>query len=130
VPSNATKLNIKAIRDRFNGSSLEMKFDNLAEALNLRPTLRRSERWSATCKKLDQEYYHGHHQENVDKSAQRVRAHESQQPQNQQNHKNRPKHVLTSLVIETNPGLMTLLLIHGSNLELHVGASQLLQGTL
>jgi hypothetical protein len=93
VPSNATKLNIKAIRDRFNGSSLQMKFDKVADAPLTAANVRRSEGWSATREKLDQEYDHGHHQENVDKSAQRVRTYKSQQPQDQQNHKNGPKHV-------------------------------------
>src|SRR6185437_5871275 len=91
VPST-TKLNISAIRDLFNGSSLN-GIRCVAAIVCPAGFPRRSERWSASRKQLDQQYHYRHHQQNVDESAQCVRAHQSQQPQDQQNHENCPKHV-------------------------------------
>ncbi len=51
-----------------------------------------SERRSAPAEEIDQQDHNGEHQENVNEATERVRAHQTQQPQHQENYKNRPKH--------------------------------------
>jgi hypothetical protein len=51
-----------------------------------------SDGWSAAGYQLDQQYHDRDYQKNVNEPAQGVRTNESEQPQNQENHKNRPKH--------------------------------------
>jgi hypothetical protein len=45
---------------------------------------------------LQEKYDERNHEQNVDESTQRVGTDDSQQPQNQKDHKDCPKHVLTS----------------------------------
>jgi hypothetical protein len=94
LPSNATKPTITA-NDRFKCSSF-MKSLNLLtgprSARQISLAKLASDGWSAAGYQLDQQYHDRDYQKNVDETAHGVRTDESEQPQNQENHKNRPKH--------------------------------------
>jgi hypothetical protein len=55
-----------------------------------------SNNWPAARNQLQEKYDERNHEQNVDESTQRVGTDDSQQPQNQKDHKDCPKHVLTS----------------------------------
>src|ERR1700682_4141931 len=54
--------------------------------------------WPSPLNHSDQHNYDRQHQQKVNKSAERVRAHHSQEPQNHQDYRNRPKQVHFSLL--------------------------------
>jgi hypothetical protein len=47
---------------------------------------------SAAGQQVNHQHYDSEHQQQVDEATHRVTRYQSNQPQNQQNHKNRPKH--------------------------------------
>jgi hypothetical protein len=54
--------------------------------------IRNSDNRSAALDQLDQQNHQRKHQQNMDEPAKRIRTHESNRPQNEQDYKDRPKH--------------------------------------
>jgi hypothetical protein len=53
---------------------------------------------SAAANQINQQHHQGYHEEQVNKSAQRVTRNDPHQPQDQKNYEDCPKHVCASLV--------------------------------
>jgi hypothetical protein len=96
-PSSATRLNV-AIKNLFTCSSLGDGSTYEYCPGFTRPQQNSLDRRPATGDQLNQQYNDCNNEKNVDVTAQGVSTDQSQQPQNQQDHKNRPQHKITSSV--------------------------------
>lgn len=68
-----------------------------------RAGLTRSKHWSAAGNQLDEQYHQRQNQQQMNESSQRVGSNNSQQPQNKEEYKDCPKHVVTSWALRPLP---------------------------
>src|ERR1041385_2718740 len=62
---------------------------------------------SAAREELKHQHYERDHQQNMHETAKDVPAHEAEQPQNEKNNEDRPKHCRTSLTLELFRGALS-----------------------